>query len=160
MSIPTTTERLYYTQANLSDKPTEADSPSIQARTNSAHRLLEERTIQQRAWAVANPDKVARSALRLWTHEEGQREWVVAHVWEFLIVYDKDALPAFWSSLQDRFVQRHPLCFEARDKGISVAQYLVQTIHVYMQDEGLLACREISTEEAAVKFFEHLGDDQ
>ncbi|KAJ7594162.1 hypothetical protein C8J56DRAFT_884842 [Mycena floridula] len=159
MSDPTT-GRTYFTQADLSDKPTEPDSPSIQAGVNRAHRLLEERTIRERASALPHPGNVARTGLRLWTHEEGQRDWVTAHIWQFLIAYDKEALPAFWSSLQDRFMDKYPLCFEARDKGISVAQYLAETIHGYMQDEQIFARRRISPEDAAEKIFEHLRNDK
>ncbi|KAJ7575802.1 hypothetical protein C8J56DRAFT_900764 [Mycena floridula] len=147
--------RIHYTASNFSAQSPAPESPWMQMRRERGYQLMVEQMIRNRAH---NTSKSA--PIKLWTHEEFQRDWVIAHVGQFFLAYRDDTLISFWSSLEKRFLEKFPLCFEAREKGIILARYLAQTIHEHLQDKELVARRNISADEAATEIFAHLPNEQ
>ncbi|KAJ7590357.1 hypothetical protein C8J56DRAFT_888520 [Mycena floridula] len=137
--------------ANILDQASEPETPWMRKRRKRGDRLMQEQMLQNRAHETPKP-----TPIKLWTHEEFQRDWVLEHVGRFFVAYRDDTLTAFWSSLEKQFWDKFQLSFEAREKVISLAQYLAQTIHEYLCAEALLPHKNIPTDEAAIKIFEHL----
>ncbi|KAJ7599579.1 hypothetical protein C8J56DRAFT_882001 [Mycena floridula] len=138
------------TRPKISAESPDSETAWNQKRQKRGYELLVEQMLHTRGHETPRP-----TPIRLWTHEEWHRDWVLQHVGQLFVAYRKDTLTKFWSSLEHEFGERFLLCFEAREQGISLAQ----TMHKYIQAEGLFARQNIPADEGAMKIFEHLTID-
>ncbi|KAJ7575858.1 hypothetical protein C8J56DRAFT_1062716 [Mycena floridula] len=121
---------------HFTDKPPQLTAEE-RAADNSAYAMYLESYFGHKHWATEA--------------EADERDWVERHHGKLYKAFQGDKLKEFWQTLAENFFMEYGPSHEGTRRGLSIHQYLVETLFDYIEDEHKWISKGVSVEEIRTK---------